>query len=439
MRIAMISEHASPLAALGGVDAGGQNLHVAELAAALGERGHQVRVYTRKDSRQLAELVDCGGGVEVVHVPAGPPRSLPKDELLPYMGAFGRWLARAWRTGERTGDWRPDVVHAHFWMSGLAALTARSQYPAPVVQTFHALGSVKRRHQGDRDTSPAQRIGYERVLGRLVDQVIAQCSDEIAELIALGIPRASIRLVSSGVDTRRFRSGGPVALPPYPGGRILSAGRLVERKGYADLIEAMPLVPDAELVIIGGPPQAKLAADPLVRKLRELADRCGVADRVQFVGAVPADQMPAWYRSADLLACPAWYEPFGLTPLESMACGVPVVAYAVGGFTDTVVDHVTGELVRPRDVRALGGSLRGLLADPLRRLEYAAAAVDRARERYSWERAVEQMLAVYARLVGAPVSPAEITPEAVAAEVAAITPEPEPEPVPEVEPQAVQA
>ncbi|MBO0870997.1 MAG: glycosyltransferase, partial [Micromonosporaceae bacterium] len=123
MRIAMISEHASPLAALGGVDAGGQNLHVAELAAALGERGHQVRVYTRRDSRHLAELVACGGGVEVVHVPAGPPRSLPKDELLPYMGAFGRWLARSWRTAE----WKPDVLHAHFWMSGLAALTARSQ------------------------------------------------------------------------------------------------------------------------------------------------------------------------------------------------------------------------------------------------------------------------------------------------------------------------
>jgi D-inositol-3-phosphate glycosyltransferase len=408
MRIAMISEHASPLVAPGGVDAGGQNLHVAELSAALAERGHEVRVYTRRHARDLAELVDLGNGVQVVHVPAGPARSIPKDELLPYMGEFGRWLAAAWGQG----CWQPDLAHAHFWMSGLAALTARARYPLPVVQTYHALGSVKRRYQGDKDTSPAQRIGYERVLGRQVDQVVAQCSDEVNELIALGIPRSAIRLVSSGVDTEHFAPGGPRAEPPHPGGRILSVGRLVERKGYADLIEALRLIPDAEAVVIGGPPADGLHRDPLARKLRRLATAAGVADRFRLVGAVPRAEMPGWYRAAEVVACPAWYEPFGLTPLEAMACGIPVVAYGVGGFIDTIVDQVTGVLVRPRDYKALAGSLRALIGDPLRRLEYAAAAVDRARERYSWGRSAEQLLAVYARLVGAP---AESVPEAVRA------------------------
>src|SRR5258707_9913572 len=144
MHIAMISEHASPLAALGGVDAGGQNLHVAELSAALAAAGHEVRVYTRRDSRKLPAIVEAGPGVSVVHVPAGPAKPVGKDELLPYMGTFGQWLAAEWASG----DWVPDVVHAHFWMSGLAALTPRARFPVPVVQTYHALGNVKRRYQG---------------------------------------------------------------------------------------------------------------------------------------------------------------------------------------------------------------------------------------------------------------------------------------------------
>ncbi|HEX9999767.1 MAG TPA: glycosyltransferase, partial [Actinoplanes sp.] len=165
MRIAMISEHASPLATLGGVDAGGQNSHVAELSAALAADGHEVRVYTRRDNPELPELVPLGERVDVVHVPAGPAAAVPKDELLPHMGAFAEWLAGNWRT-----EWKPDVTHAHFWMSGLAAVTAGRACDVPVVQTYHALGSVKRRHQGAADTSPAHRIGYERELGRAVDR-----------------------------------------------------------------------------------------------------------------------------------------------------------------------------------------------------------------------------------------------------------------------------
>jgi glycosyltransferase involved in cell wall biosynthesis len=395
VRIALISEHASPLAALGGVDAGGQNLHVAELASALAATGQDVRVYTRADGR-LPDRRELRPGVGVIPVPAGPARPIPRDELLPFMGDFGRWLAGRW---ERDA-WAPDVVHAHFWMSGLAALTARSRYPVPVVQTYHALGRVKRRYQGARDTSPRGRIGYERILGRQVDAVVAQCTDELDELVALGVPRQVIRLVPSGVDAARFTPIGPAALPASSGGRILSVGRLVERKGYADLIEAMRFLPEAEAVIVGGPPAAELAGDPVARRLLALAERRGVADRVRLTGAVPREEMPSWYRSADLVACPAWYEPFGLTPLEAMACGIPVVGYAVGGFTDTVVDTVTGYLVPPRDVRTLGTTMRRLLADPVRRLEFAAASVDRARECYSWSRTADRLLTVYYQVTG---------------------------------------
>src|SRR4051794_13149084 len=165
MRIAMVSEHASPLATLGGVDAGGQNVHVAALARALGARGHHVDVYTRRDNSELPERVALYDRVQVVHVPAGPARMLPKDELLQWMPDFGDWLAEAW-SGPDGEPMRPDVVHAHFWMSGVAALRAvrrladpvRSAVTAeiPLVQTFHALGSVKRRFQGRDDPSPPE-------------------------------------------------------------------------------------------------------------------------------------------------------------------------------------------------------------------------------------------------------------------------------------------
>jgi D-inositol-3-phosphate glycosyltransferase len=391
VRIAMISEHASPLAALGGEDAGGQNTHVAELSAALAGLGHEVRVYTRRDVPGLAESVPAGTGVTVVHVPAGPATALPKDELLPYMGEFGRWLAEHWT------QWRPEVVHAHFWMSGLAAVTAVRGYDVPVVQTYHALGVVKRRHQGAQDTSPAQRVGYERALGRAVDLVVAQCRDETAELIRLGIPSARITLVPSGVNLKKFNPDGP-AVPPVEGrARILSVGRLVERKGYADLVSALPQVPGAELVVVGGPPPGAVADDPYARRLATLADRLGVGNRVRLVGAGPVAD---WYRSADILAATPWYEPFGLTPLEAMACGTPVVGTAVGGIQDTVVDGLTGDLVPPRDPRALALTLRRLLRDPMRRLEYSSAALDRARSCYTWERTAERLSLAYATLAG---------------------------------------
>jgi D-inositol-3-phosphate glycosyltransferase len=388
MRISMISEHASPLAALGGTDAGGQNAHVAELSAALAAQGHEVRVYTRRDSADPPEVVPVDG-YQVVHVPVGPAVPVGKDALLPYMGEFAEWMARDWRS-----IGLPDVAHAHFWMSGLAAITAGRACDVPVVQTFHALGSVKRRHQGAADTSPQHRIAYERQLGRAADRIVVQCQDEIRELLLLGVPRSAMTLVPSGVDTERFHPDGP-AEPRTGRPRILSVGRLVERKGFEDLIRAMALVPAAECVIVGG------AEDqPYAHRLRELARRCGVEDRVRLAGSVPAADMPRWYRSTDVLAATPWYEPFGLTPLEAMASGVPVVGSAVGGIPDTVVDGVTGDLVPARDPRALGFALRRLITDEVRRYSYAAAARDRAVHSYSWQGVATRISGVYATVAG---------------------------------------
>jgi D-inositol-3-phosphate glycosyltransferase len=391
MRIGMISEHASPLAVLGGVDAGGQNLHVAELAGALVRDGHQVTVYTRRDRPDAAQCVTSAAGYDVIHVPAGPEVSLDKDNLFPYMHQFGRWLARHWSDGPGP----PDVVHAHFWMSGIAALEAVSRHPLPVVLTYHALGVVKRRFQKAEDTSPVARIPAERQLGRAVNRVIAQCRDEVNELAALGVAMGNIEVVPSGVNVVRFRPTGPAATRMPNRRRILAVGRLVPRKGYDDLIRAVSALDDAELVIVGGPPGG-IEADPEGRRLTELAWRMGMADRVRLVGAVPGADMPLWYRSADVVACTPWYEPFGLTPLEAMACGVPVVTYAVGGLQDSVVDGVTGLHVKPGDVSALIGALQRLLVGGALRQRLGRAALALARSHLSWDTTAARLADVYA-------------------------------------------
>jgi D-inositol-3-phosphate glycosyltransferase len=399
MRIAMVSEHASPLAALGGADAGGQNVYVGQLAAALVRLGHEVRVYTRRDSADLPDVAHYPAGpgrrVDVVHVPAGPPEEVPKDDLLPFMDAFGRWMGERFRAGR----WQPDVVHAHFWMSGLAARTATAGLGIPVVQTFHALGTVKRRHQGADDTSPPQRLKLERRLATTVDRVVALCSDEVFELRKMGADRHRISVVPSGVDLDLFCPDGP-AVPRDPEvPRVLGVGRLVRRKGFDVLVEAMRWVPDGELVVVGGPVGAGVDADPEVVRLREVARRHGVADRVRFAGGVSNEDMPAWYRSADVLATTPWYEPFGITPLEAMATGLPVVASAVGGLVDTVQAGVTGMLVPPRDPHATGWALRQILADPATRERQGAGARERARGRYSWRRTATDIAHVYGALL----------------------------------------
>lgn len=393
MRIAMVSEHASPLAVLGGEDAGGQNVHVAALAAALARRGHDVAVYTRRDDPELPEQVEMLPGVRVVHVPAGPVQVLPKDHLLPHMPELGRWLARRWVTE------RPDVVHSHFWMSGLAALEAAERVPVPVVHTFHALGTVKRRHQGAKDTSPAGRVEAETRVATEADLVVATCSDEVAELEAMGVPRSQVRVVPCGVDVQLFGPDGEAHPPrgdqPF---RLLSLGRLVERKGVETVVAALPLLPDVELLVAGGPDQSHIRTDPEARRLHALAEELGVVDRVRFVGSVSRADVPALIRSADIVVATPWYEPFGIVPLEAAACGRPLVGSAVGGLLDSVEDGRTGALVPPRDPDALAAAIVRLLIDPELRTRYGEAARARAEERFSWERVATATEAAYAEV-----------------------------------------
>lgn len=389
MKIAMVSEHASPLALLGGVDAGGQNVVVAALSTELARMGATVTVHTRRDDPSLPRRVPFAPGVVVDHVEAGPPTEIPKDDLLPFMDQFAADLYRQW-----TRD-RPDVVHAHFWMSGQAALAAARPLGVPVVQTFHAHGIVKRRQQGSKDTSPRQRISIEARIARSADRVQALCRDEVSELRSMGADCSRISVIPNGVDLDVFRPDGPVDRRRPGVRRVVVVGRLVERKGVGNVIAALRDVPGAELVIAGGPDREDLMANAEARRLLMLASRHGVADRVDLRGRVGHSQLPALLRSADVVVCAPWYEPFGIVPLEAMACGVPVVGSAVGGLLDTVVDGATGRLVPPRRPDAIAGAVCDLLADEHRRAAMGRAGLKRTRLRYGWATVAESILDAY--------------------------------------------
>ncbi len=393
MKVAMVSEHASPLAALGGADAGGQNVHVGALATELVGRGLQVVVYTRRDDPALAPRVRTPGGVIVDHVDAGPPLDLGKDELRPLMDDFAEILRHRW------GKDRPDVVHAHFWMSGVAARQAAGPFAIPVIQTFHALGAVKRRHQGRADRSPADRLQAERRLISAADHIIATCFDEADELRRLGADPVDVSVIPSGVDLRLFGPDGPVASRrASPRHRLVVVGRLVERKGVADVIEALRWLPGTELLIAGGPAVDRLDDDADVGRLRATAVRHAVSERVRFLGRVGRSDLPALIRSADAVVSVPYYEPFGIVPLEAMACGVPVVVSAVGGLRESVVDGETGLHVPPGDPRTLSEVLSALLADPVRAKSLGAGGVLRAQGRYGWPRIATMTEAVYAEV-----------------------------------------
>ncbi|MDG9687583.1 glycosyltransferase [Streptomyces sp. DH18] len=390
LRVALVSEHASPLADLGGPDAGGQNVYVAQLADHLALRGHDVTVYTRRDAPGLPLELTTPSGVKVVHVSAGPAKRVPKDELLPCMPEFGSFLASRWSSAP------PDVVHAHFWMSGMAALAGARGLGIPVLQTYHALGTVKKRHQGSEDTSPPRRLAIEAAIGRACRRVLATCADEVAELVAMGVDRARVSVVPCGVDPRHFAPVGDTGRAAAGPRRLLAVGRLVRRKGFDRAIGALAAVPDAELLIAGGPEADLLFAEPEAERLRKVAEEHGVADRVTLLGAVAHDRMPRLMSSADLVLSLPDYEPFGIVPIEAMACRTPVVATAVGGHLDTVVDGVTGALVPPAgDASHLAQVIVALLDDPERLARYGRAGRERVLAHYSWDRVADGVARVY--------------------------------------------
>jgi D-inositol-3-phosphate glycosyltransferase len=405
-RIALISEHASPLAVLGGVDAGGQNVYVGQLARHLVQIGYDVDVFTRRDSEALPEVAEWVDGVRIVNVPAGPFEPIRKEELLPWMNAFAAYVVRFCR---RQPD-PYDLVHANFWMSGLVACELKSALGIPFVITFHALGRVRRAHQGDADTFPDERFGIEERTIRECDQIVAECPQEEEDLIRFyNADPAKISIIPAGFDPGEFspmsKELARAALGlPAADWTVLHVGRMVPRKGVDNAIRGFARMiaragVDGRLIIVGGEANADGRESAELGRLRSIAGEEGVADRVTFAGPVGRDRLKYFYGAADVFVTTPWYEPFGITPLEAMACGTPVVGSNVGGIKFTVRDGECGYLVAPNQPDMLAERLAHLYRHPRLVSVFRRQAVNRANDLFAWRIVANEMAALYERLV----------------------------------------
>jgi glycosyltransferase involved in cell wall biosynthesis len=392
MKIALVAQHATPTPGeTPGDSAQADDARVIELSQSLASKGHRVTVYARRHSASLPQRTELSPGVRIEYIgPADLHTAGQHDdaELLAQVPAFSHPLHDRWRHD------RPDVVHALRWTSGLAALAATRDLHVPVVQSFDSLGVAELRHRLIARDAGTERIRLEPAIGRSVSAVVAVSSDEESDLAKLGVPRRSIKVVPCGVDTDEFTPDGPTAARSERH-RLVTVTDLGEQDALGTLLHAMSKVPGAELVVAGGPPRAELRGDFAYRRLAKLADSLGLTGRVFFTGELGRAALPPLLRSADLLVSVGEYEPSATTAVQAMACGTPVIASAVGGQIDAVVDGTTGVLVPPGRPALLAQRIRQLLGHPMLLEAFSMAAADRARSRYSWDRIAHETLAVY--------------------------------------------
>jgi glycosyltransferase involved in cell wall biosynthesis len=405
-RIALISDHASPLAAPGSIDCGGQNVYVAHIARELAQAGHLVDVFTRRDAVKQKQLVHWRENLRVIHVPAGPAHYVAKEEMLPHIPAFCRFTARF----ARHQPVPYDIVHANFFMSGMVAQHLRQALGLPFVITFHALGRVRRLALGTADAFPPARIRIESDLMRQADRIIAECPQDRHDMERLyDAGGARIAIAPCGFDPDELwpmpRAEARAALALAPARfTVLQLGRMVPRKGVDTVIEAVALLRgthgiDAELLVVGGDGQPGGRDGAELARLHTLARTLGIAAHVRFAGQQPRAALRLWYGAADVFVTTPWYEPFGITPVEAMACARPVIGADVGGIKSTVVDGTTGFLVPARDPHTLAARLAHLQRDRLLARAMGEAGLRRAYRHYTWRTVARQVADIYAAVL----------------------------------------
>jgi D-inositol-3-phosphate glycosyltransferase len=411
MRIAMLSYHTCPLATLGGKDTGGMNVYVRELTRQFGRQGVHVDVFTRSQDEHVPHVLhDLGYGNRVVHIPAGPEVPLPREELAAHIPTFADQVIEF--AGQK--GLRYDLIHSHYWMSGLAAVRLREAWGTPFVHMFHTLGHMKNRIAGPGEAEGEYRIDGERKVLMEADRIVASTPAELAQLRWLyDADTRKISVVPPGVDTSHFY---PIPKDearefvgiPAEDRNILFVGRVEPLKGIDLLLRAIAMMTDYQIVnraalsvtIVGGDPNVsrdEMSAE--MTRLQDLRNEYGIGDVVAFLGKRGQDTLPYYYSAADVVVMPSQYESFGMVALEAMACGTPVVASEVGGLAFLVRESETGFLVRGDDPDELCDRLIALITNETLRKTMGRRASEVARE-YSWQIVGNKVLEVYDSVLG---------------------------------------
>ncbi len=409
-RIAMLSVHTCPLAMLGGKKTGGMNVYVRDLTRELVRRGIQVDVFTRyQGACQDHSVQDLGDGGRLIHIVAGPQSPLPALRHLDYLPQFAQGVLD-FAAGEGI-DY--DVLHSHYWISGLVARELQAAWgDLPVVQMFHTLGLMKNRIAlRDSDREPEQRIDSERQVMGLVDRVVVATPAEEAQLQWLyGVDTRKVVVIPPGVDLDRFhsldlRQARERVGVPLEDRMILYVGRIEPLKGIDTLMRAIAILragcpadaPCLYLSIIGGNPDDPAHENAEMERLKQMRVDLGIEDVVTFLGAKDQDTLHYYYSAAEAVVMPSHYELFGMVALEAMACGTPVIASEVGGLAFLVRDGETGFHVEGQNAAQLAGKLSLILDDPELREKLGRQAVAYAQD-FAWPKVADQLLAVFGEL-----------------------------------------
>lgn len=408
----MLAYHTCPLATLGGKDTGGMNVYVRDLSRTLGPLGVQVDVYTRSQDEHVPHVIhDLGYGNRVVHVPAGPEIPLPKQELASYVPQFVTGI----KEFTETKNLRYDIIHSHYWMSGIAAQELKTVWEVPIVHMFHTLGVMKQRVARNSEEAEGEyRLLGERQVLQVADRIIAATQAEVAQIQWLyQAHNVPVVVIPPGVDVSHFYPIPPdeakefIGVPPCDR-MLLFVGRIEPLKGIDTLIEAIALIKGQGLfkdsgiclTIIGGDPDVseEMMTSEMAR-LKELCDRYGLGDLITFLGKHDQDTLPYYYSAAEVVVMPSQYESFGMVALEAMACGTPVLASEVGGLAFLVRDGETGFTIPAGDPDALAARLSAIINNQDMRQCMGEQAANLA-QGYDWHIIVEQIMQLYKDVIG---------------------------------------
>ena len=405
-RVAMLMVHTCPLEQAGIGDAGGMNIYVAESAARMAAQGVEVDIFTRRDHLDLPEVVELSPGVNVHHLDAGHDLHWTKEQVPAHFNELTAEFKKA-LSNERNYD----LIHSHYWLSGKVAMPVAKELKLPLVHTMHTMARVKNLNlaEGERP-EPMIRVQGETQIVAAASALTANTDAEAASLVSLydACPD-TVHVVTPGVDLYNFTPGaGRAAARKVIGVAadthvITFVGRIQPHKGPEILIRAIAetvshspqLRPKLRVFIIGG---ASGVNGSEVERLKELANWLNIDDVISFLPPVPRNELPNWYRAADLVCVPSYSESFGLVALEAQACGTPVVATAVGGLRTAVADGISGVLVDGHDPRAWSSVLARLLQEPQRRVLLSMGAIEHA-SHFGWDATARGTLDIYDQVI----------------------------------------
>jgi D-inositol-3-phosphate glycosyltransferase len=373
LRIAMLSAHSSPLGKLGSKDTGGMSVYVRELSRQLGRRGHRVDIYTRHSPDARERVMELGPGVRLIHLRLGDNHHLSKAEMVPHLKDFFRELEQ-FRSTHRL---EYDLIHSHYWLSGMLGMWAQETWQCPHVVMFHSLGAVKN-HTRIGGPEPEARIATEHTVVKTCHRIIAPTQREKERLVRFyNAPPGKIGVVPCGVDLELFCPMSSSTARRQLGFNAddtlaLFVGRFDAMKGLDKLLEAMSYLRSGShwrLVVVGGDGMDT----PEGQKVLGLARALGVEDSIAFVGRINQKDLPLYYNAADVMVMPSYYESFGLVSLEALACGLPVVATPVGVMDTVIREGLNGQLVANGDAKLLAKAIdrmasvsRSRLSDAIR-------------------------------------------------------------------------